>query len=440
MNYRYPLWVAPTVPAATVAKPSTMGKVFVAIFLMVVFEGSLRKWVSSDLTVPLVLLRDGLAIYGIYWAMSRGKLVDTQAGTQALWLWTAAVVLWGLLQLMVNQSSLVVYVVGLRFWLLYLWFAYAAAVSITEFDFSYITKTMLKVMLLIVPLVILQFYQPPGAFINQQVDGDEDRVFRLTADIVRTTGTFSFTTGHTTFLAVVSPFVLAALTSGTQFFKKKWMPVLIFIGLTIATMLSGSRAALIMFGLLFFIYILISLLYAKGTNKGNQLFLLFGAVLILLIVPYIFSNAVDATRERVTLAGDSEVLSERIMSIFFGEPEIYDRLTFFGLGLGAGSNFVGGLSETEFTLGETEAARTILEGGLLGFAFIGIKLLVIFIGLRKSILIAQSTGNSLPLLLWFTLALALFTWSIIGQLTVNALGYMLLGLGVASLRLTSNKS
>ena len=126
------------------------------------------------------------------------------------------------------------------------------------------------------------------------------------------------------------------------------------------------------------------------------------------------------------------------MSIFFGEPLFYGEMTSIGYGIGAGTNFVGVLSETEFSLGETESTRTIMEGGLLGVAFIGIKLLVTIIGLLKSARIAKLTGFLLPLLLWLTIALALFSWSIIGQLTVNALGYMLFGLGISALRLIDN--
>ena len=53
------------------------------------------------------------------------------------------------------------------------------------------------------PLVVLQHFSPPGARINSQVDSDEDDVFVVIAGVVRTTGTFSFTAGYTTFLALV---------------------------------------------------------------------------------------------------------------------------------------------------------------------------------------------------------------------------------------------
>lgn len=429
--------------AATKITPSTMGKLFVAILLITVFEGAIRKWVTPALTNPMVLLRDGLALYGLFWALKTGKMHGGQNGAQALWLWTALVVLWGLFQLMVNQSSPLVYLVGLRFWLLYLWFAYAAAVSMTQDDFRYITKTLFWLVLVMAPLAVLQSSLPPSAFLNKQVDGDEETVFRLTADIVRTTGTFSFTLGYTTLIAIFTPFVLSLLSPGAKLWGKSWVPKAIFFALAVATMVSGSRSALIMFGAMFLIYMYIVVRYTKSSaaskksTKANSVAMLVGVVLILAAVPYLFYRSVEATKERFETAAEVEDSTDRVTSIFFGEPRIYKDISLIGAGVGSGNNFSAVLTtgERTFLLAETEAARTILEGGILGFVFIGIKLLIIFIGFRRSLTIARRTGNSLPLLLWVTLAVALLTWSIIGQLTVNALGYLLLGLGIASLRL-----
>ncbi|MGS0742818.1 hypothetical protein ACVBEF_13425 [Glaciimonas sp. GG7] len=418
---------------------STIGKLFIAVLLVVIFEGAVRKWISSAFTNPLVLLRDAMALYGIFWAIKTNRLKLTKIGTQILWLWTAVVVVWGLLQLIVNQSSPFIFIIGARFWLLYLWFAYAAAVSLTEHDFSVISKTILLLLLVMTPLAIAQHFLPPGVFINKQVDGDGSSVFLVTADIVRTTGTFSFTLGYTVFLGLATPFVLAVLAPEVKLWKRKWMPKACLLALGIATLVSGSRGAVIFLGLLFSVYALASLVYSKGSKKGSALIVVVIIAMMLASVAFVFSRAVDATEERFEAAAQSENFSSRLVSMFFGEPGVYKGLPLLGHGIGVGTNFAGTVAtgERTFLLAETEAARTILEGGLLGFAFIGLKLLVIAIGLRKSLFIVKSTGNSLPLMLWITTSLALLSWSIIGQLTVNALGYLLFGLFIASLRLNS---
>jgi hypothetical protein len=421
---------------------STIGKLFIAVLLVVIFEGAFRKWISSALTNPLVLLRDVMALYGIFWAIKSRRLKFTKLGAQILWLWTGVVVVWGILQLIVNQGSPLIFIIGARFWLLYLWFAYATAVSLTEHDFSFIAKTIVLFLLVMAPLAIVQHFLPPSAFLNQQVDGDESTVFRVTADIVRTTGTFSFTLGYTVFLALATPFVLALLAPGTKLWKRKWMPKVCLLALGIATMVSGSRGAIIFLGLLFSAYVLASLLYSKGSKKGATLMMVAVMTALLALVPYVFSRATDATEERFETAAQEEDLSSRVFSMFLGEPDVYKNLLLIGHGVGVGTNFAGNVAtgERTFLLAETEAARTVLEGGVLGFAFIGLKLLVIVTGFRKSLSIVKLSGNSLPLMLWITTSLALLSWSIIGQLTVNALGYLLLGLAIASLRLFARRS
>lgn len=415
---------------------SKIGKIFILILLIVVFEGAIRKWVSSALTGPLILLRDGLALYGIFSTIKTKRLRFKRVGAQLLKLWTYFFLGWGLLQLLVNQSSPFIYVVGIRFWLLYLWFSYAAAVSLTEYDFNFIGKTILILMIAMTPLVVMQHFLPPGAFLNKQLDGVQDDIFLVVTGIVRTTGTFSFTLGFTTLLALATPFVLCLLTPGSKLWNRKWMPKFCILALGISTVVSGSRGAIIFFGLMFGAYIVATLLYSKRSKKLAALFLIVVVGALLALVPYLFSTSMKANIERFESASQSENLSDRVIAMFTGETGIYKASTLIGSGVGVGTNFAGAAAtgQRTFLLAETEAARTILEGGLLGLAFIGLKLMVISVGLRKSWSILKSTSNTLPLFLWLATTIALLSWSIIGQLTVNALGYMLFGLAIASLR------
>lgn len=418
---------------------SIMGKLFIAILLITVFEGAFRKWISSALTNPFVLLRDAMALFGIFWAIKIGRIKFRQVGGQMLWLWTAIFLMWGLLQLIINQTSLFIFIIGARFWLLYLWFAYAAAITLTKHDFDFIAKTIILILLVMTPLAVLQHFFPPSAFVNKQVDGDETKVFLVAADIVRTTGTFSFTLGYTVFLSIATPFVLVLLTPGTKLWNWNWMPKICVLALGIATIVSGSRGAIIFSGIIFAAYILTSLLYSRGSKKSSTMLMLAGAIALLALVPLVFTRAIDATQSRFESAAGEEGFDDRIFSMFLGEPGIYINFPLIGHGVGAGSNFAGVIAGTTFSLGETEAARTVLEGGLLGIVFIGLKLLVILIGLRKSWFIVRRSGSTLPLMLWITTSIALLSWSIIGQLTVNALGYLLFGLAVASLRLFTRR-
>lgn len=419
-------------------KLSRIGKLFVAILLIVIFEGALRKWVSSTLTNPIVLLRDSLAIYGIFWSISKGYLRFRQAATQILWLFTFVFFVWGLLQIIFIQTSPLLLIIGARFWLLYLWFSYAAAVSMSEHDFNFINKTIIFTLLIMTPLAVMQHFLPPNAFINKQVDGDESGIFLVSAGIVRVTGFFSFTLGYTTLLALVTPFVLALNTPGMKLWNKKWIPKVAMLSLGVATIVSGSRGAIIFFFILFFFYVLVNFLYFKRNKLGAALLMLSVTMLSLSLIFYFFSRSVLSNQERFSDAAQYESILGRIIWSVLGEPQMYKNFSLIGLGVGMGTNLAGALKSGErtFLLAEVEIARVILEGGLLGLIFLGLKFIVIVVGLNRSWRIMKLFSNILPLLLWIATTIALLSWSIIGQLTVNALGYLLLGLAIASLRLT----
>ncbi|MGC2164413.1 MAG: hypothetical protein WA632_00210, partial [Gallionella sp.] len=344
--------------------------------------------------------------------------------------------IWGLIQLLVNQGSILLYAIGLRFWLLYLWFAYAAAVSMTETDFGFIAKVLLKTLLVIAPLVVVQFFSPPGAFINKQLDGDVASIFRVAGDIVRTTGTFTFTAGQSIYLGLLGPIVLATISSASKLTTVKKLSIVIIASYFVAVMLSGSRTALATAIIQFVCFIVFDFLYVKKQNKKSNKFLIFGTIVLLSVLPYLLSTAVDATRERIDTANISENFADRVSTTILGEVTL-DNLPFLGYGLGAGTNYAGRLSGEEFQLGEVDSTRILMEGGVLGLAFIALKLAIAVFGLKKSFRASRMSASSMPLLLWVTLPVALFMWQINGQLTINALGYLLLGLGIASLRLNT---
>lgn len=421
---------------------SSICKIFLAILLITIFEGAFRKWISSSLTLPLVFSRDALAIIGIIIGLTNAKTLFRKSSMQILLAWTALLIFWGGVQLIFNQSSLVTFIFGIRFWLLYLWFSYVAATMLTERDFIIIAKTFVIILIAMTPLVILQHLQSPGSFINKQVDGDSENVFMLAADVVRTTGTFSFTLGYAVFLSICLPFVFACMMPGFKIFKHKSIVWLSFLAAGIGTLVSGSRSSILFFIILLMIYVCSLFFFTKGgKHKIHAALFTFALLAALATLPFFFSRAIDATQERFDSAAQSEDFFQRVTSMFFGEQNTYTHISFLGEGFGAGSNAaaVAATGKRTFQLAETETSRTLLEGGLLGFIFIFLKLIAITFGLTKSFGIAKRSGNFLPLMLWTTTTIALLSWSLIGQLTVNSLGFLLLGLSVASLRFSLKK-
>lgn len=415
-----------------------MGKLFMAILIVTVFEGALRKWVSPSLTTPLVLLRDSLALAGSTYSIISGAFRRNVLAGQVLFLWCATVVIWGLLQLLVLGGDAIVYIAGLRFWLLYLFFAIGAALQMSDHDLHRIRLCVVWMVMLMTPLVVMQHLLPPSSPLNRQVEGDESEIFTVVHDIVRTTGTFSFTAGYTTFLAFATPLVLALISGGRKGKSLKTGWLLPVSGLVISTVVSGSRGALMFFGVLAVTYILATFVQPRFL-KIRRLAALGAFICALLVIAATFGRAIDATQTRFEEAALAESLPDRVAITFLGNMDVYGRATFLGNGIGLGSNFAANYlgAAHDFLLAEQETSRVILEGGLLGIAYLGLKIFVAAIGLWKSYSVMRRTGDVLCLLLWVSAATALTGWPLLGQLTVNTLGYLLLGLATATLRISS---
>ena len=421
---------------ARAARPSRAGTLFISVLLVMVLEGALRKWVSNSLTLPLVLLRDLLAIYTVWYALRTGALSFRRLPAQLLLVWTGVLILWGFVQLIINQFSPAILVIGLRFWLLYFWFGYAAAVSMTLEDYRRSLWVMLALLILMIPLVVLQQGSPPGAFINTQIDTDVRDIFVVVAGVVRPTGTFSFTLGFTTFLAMGISALFCYRQLSRRSGRARLMFVLAFIALLVGSILSGSRAAVLFYVGLLGVSLLGSLWFSRGVGKVYATMGVIITVSLMAGAAMLFSGALVATQERFENASQTEDLGERIVAMLAGEPETYSQITWLGAGLGKGSNLASYFEsgERSFMLAETESARILLEGGVIGVLFIFLKLAVIVVGMWAAWRAAVRIRSSAPLLVWLTLAIALLTWSTIGQLTVNAATGLLFAQALLALR------
>jgi hypothetical protein len=339
------------------------------------------------------------------------------------------VVGWGLLQLVGGQSTPVVFVIGLRFWLLYTWFAVAAAAAMNEADYRAALKAAALVMLLLAPLAVVQHYSPPGARINTQIDGDEETVFVAVVGVVRTTGTFSFTSGYATYLTMVAPLVFGFLAARKRTKFQLLFTLALFAAFAAGALVSGSRTAAITSAGLLAAYLVGRLLFSKARNKVGAAAAVVVIGLLTALFAYVFRDAIGVTQTRFEQAAAAENFTERVLTVLFGEPWVLHLVTWLGYGVGFGSNlatYVRTGSADVFALAEAEGGRILMEGGLLGFAYIGVKYLVLALGVTRSLKISIATNSPYALLVWLTTALAVVSWPALGQLTANALlGLML---------------
>jgi len=418
---------------------SRSGMLFLSVFMLIVIEGALRKWVSNSLSLPLILLRDLLALWLVFHAWRNGCLRLRNKVVAALFFWSLLVMAWGLVQIVGGQSSPVILIIGLRFWLLYTWFAVAAAYSMNEADYRFAIFTIGWTMLLMAPLAVVQHFAPPGTFINAQTEGDEEGVFQVVAGVVRTTGTFSFTSGFAFFMTLAAPMVFGVLSARKRNLKQYLFAIALLVAFFVGALVSGSRTAVVSSGAMFGAYLLGRLMFSKMRDKPVAFAAVVVALVLLAVFAFFFQDAILATQTRFEQASEAEDFWGRVVVIFFGEPGVYDQLDFLGHGFGYGSNLAnfvrtGATADGVFALAEAEPGRIMLEGGMLGMVYILFKFVAIALGLWKAFRISTRTNSPFPALVWLTVALAWITWTSVGQLTANGLLGVVLALGLLVFR------
>ncbi|MBO9514743.1 MAG: O-antigen polysaccharide polymerase Wzy [Variovorax sp.] len=414
-------------PHQALSRPQTMsraGQIFLAVFFILVYEGAVRKWATGAATLPLIAMRDLLALALIVMAWRRGHLRRNRKITAALFAWSLLVFGWGLLQLAGGESSPVIFILGLRFWLLYTWFAIAAAASMNEADYRAFILMAAWMTLIMAPLAVVQHFSPPGSRINTQLDGDEESVFVAVSGVVRTTGTFSFTTGYSMFIALVAPVVFGLLSARKRRTSHKLLAIATFAAFMAGSFVSGSRTTVIASAMMFMVYLVGRLAFSKMKQKPTAAVAVVVALALFGIFTLFFQEAILVTQTRFEEASAVEDFWERIVTILVAEPHVFNSFNWLGAGIGYGSNlanYVRGGAGGAITLAESEGGRLLLEGGLLGIVYVVLKLVVSVIGVAKSLRLSRKTNSPFPVIVWLTAAMAIITWTASGQLTANGM-------------------
>ncbi|MFC3198967.1 hypothetical protein ACFOET_15190 [Parapedobacter deserti] len=371
-------------------------------FLLLIFEGALRKWFLPSLANPLLIVRDPIALALLIIAYHKG--VFPKNGLMIGFMLTALISFF--VTLIFAHGNIVVAVYGLRILVIHVPFMFLIGKVFRRQDVAEIGKAMVWIAIPMTILIAFQFYSPQSAWVNRGVGGDvEGAGFSGALGFARPPGTFSFTNGTTLFYGMLAPFII-------QFWLYKdkavsrWVLLLASIGLLAAIPLSISRALLFQVGVSF-IFTLFVIAKRPRLLKSLVIALVSFAILVAILQSFaFFQTATAAFMARFEAANESEggmegVLVDRFLggmyTAVFGEQDI----PFWGHGLGMGTN-VGAMllsGKLTFLISEGEWGRVI---GEMGF-FLGMMIIVlrIFTVSKLGMLSFNSlaTGNGLPWLL-----------------------------------------
>ena len=403
-------------------------------FILLIFEGALRKWVMPALSNPLLIIRDPIAIWIFIMARQKGYL---KFNALSFWM-----ILAGFLSIItavtVGHGNFYVALFGARIYMLQFPLIFAIGRIFDHEDVIKMGKALLWISLPMTLLIGVQFYSPQSAFVNIGVGGDTAGAgFSGALGYFRPPGTFSFTTGVAFFYGLAAAYIFYFWLHVATI--NRVLLIASTACLLMAIPLSISRAL--------FFQVLISVVFSAIASWRNPKYiwkiLSAGAVMIILYQLIrnrsFFATSTEAFNARFEGANESEgglqgVFLDRFLGGLIGAIQNAPDLPFFGYGIGMGTNVGSNLltGQSTFLIAEQEWGRVIGEEGLLfGFIIILVRIATAIKITRNAMKYLRSTDA--------------LSWMIVGFCFVNvlqaqwgqptALGFSVLsaGLAVASL-------
>jgi hypothetical protein len=401
-------------------------KLIWAYFLLLLFEGALRKWFLPGLSQGLLIIRDPIVIWIYYLCYARGVFPLDNKYLQRCFQWVALAVV---LSFLINRAHPFTIAYGTRTNLLHFPLIFIMARVLSFKDVLNFGKAFLLLALPMTWIVAQQFQADRFDAINTAAGGTGHQMM-TSGDKVRASGTFSFVSGIVFYYCfTVSYIIYGFLAKGTF---PKWMLYLGTSATLLAMVTAGSRAVIA--ECLQVLACIGFLAYFKPSEFGKIAGSIFGFStlgLILYTQVDLFQEGLDFLTLRFEEAANVEgnpieAYFTRYYEIIVA-PYYYNMWTgFFGNGLGtatrAGSALGGGLGGAEISW-----SRQVLENGLFVGGLYILWRLWIFKDLMMACINGVKRGSYLAIFL-FGAAAPIILFSPYGQPT--NLGFAAFGGGL----------
>ena len=377
-------------------------------FLLLIFEGALRKWFLPSLATPLLIIRDPVAIWLVIKCWQRGLFPAS--------IYLNGMIIIGIIStfiaIFLGHGNLFVALYGARILVFHFPLIFVIGQVFNRDDVIKIGIATLWITIPMAILITLQFYSPQSAWVNRGIGGDMAGAGYSGANgFFRPPATFSFTTGTTSYFSYAACFVFYF------WFDLKKINKLVLLGATLGLFasipLSISRGLFFQIGVtLIFLVLAVS---RKPKYVGKLLIAIIGGGIILIALSQLslFNTATDAFVSRFTTASGTEgglqgTLGNRAVggSISSLTSSVDQPILGYGIGMGTnvGSMLLAG-SKT-FLIAEGEWGREVGELGPI----LGLSVIFIRIGLAIKIALAcyrkLSVNDILP---WLLLSFGLQT-------------------------------
>jgi hypothetical protein len=371
-------------------------------FLLLIFEGALRKWFLTALATPLLIIRDPLALYLLFSAYRFNLFPKHRLITIMFWIGIVSV----FTAVFFGHGNLYVALFGARILLIQFPMLFLIGRIFDRNDVVQMGKVILWMAIPMAILMTLQFYSPQSAWVNRGVGGDlEGAGFGEVNGYFRPSGTFSFTSGLTSFFGLVAGFVFYFWLYPKLVNRYLLLATTVALIVAIPTSISRTLFFQVVLSLLFF-------LWAKSNQSGIlknivQISIGFSFLFILSLSVNVLNTQVETFVSRFTDANEIEgglegVFIDRFLGGMVGAiTNIDDSHAIFGKGIGMGTNVGAQLLSggTTFLVSEVEWGRIVGESGML----FGMFIILVRISMAMTISIQSfkflRKGDALPWML-----------------------------------------
>lgn len=404
-------------------------------FLLLIFEGALRKWFLTSLSTPLLLVRDPLALWLIFKGIQQGILKVNA--------YLVIIPLIGIIGIytafFLGHGNVFVALYGARVLIIQIPLIFLIGQVFTREDVLKMGKSTLWIALPMTVIIALQFYSPQSAWINQGLGGDvKGAGFDGALNFFRPPGTFSFTNGTTLFYGFAAPFIIYFWIERGNISRLLLMAATACLLVSIP--LSISRSLLMHVGITI-LFAIIGISF-KPKYFRQLAIAVFAVVVVFVLVSntQFFKTATHAFEVRLETANEQEggmqkILGGRFIGSMIGAVTESSSLPFFGYGLGMGTN-VGSMllnGNVTYLISEGEWGRVIGElGPLMGILVILLRL-SLCVQLVLKCIKKLINGDLLP---WILLSFSILLTAQGGWAQPTSLGFCVIvaGLTLASLR------
>ena len=417
------------------------------IYLVLIFEGVLRKWLFPSASQALFFIRDPFVLVAYWLALRhdffepRGLVFKASIGFGVLG------ILLGAIQLLSIgagvQGLLLLEGYGWRNYFFYIPLAFVIGATFQRADLERIVKITLLIAIPMSALAFLQYVSPLNSPINVGIASDSAAQFHgltVDKDHTRPMGTFTSNVGQKQFITSALAMVLGLwIAPAARRFVKLWLLIPATGAVLACLAVSGSRGAMLHCGIVLIAAIFCAAVIRKGGISVRALVLpVVIGVAAVMLYPILFPDSYASFMWRWDAAAVSET---RYFKWGVVGRALYGFVEFIGLmgdtplagyGLGVAGNasiMLGVQNITGFTgWAEADWSRHIVDlGPVVGVLFIGYRVLFTsWLGLR-SLAGSRRQADPLAVMLFAYVSFELLTGQVTGHGSVN--GYVWLFTG-----------